>query len=70
MKIAVYESSLTDAQWDVLEPMVPKPSKTGRPPTDRRKIIDAILYIVKGGVQWRLLPHDFQMTLMQLAPVL
>ncbi len=59
MKIAFYESSLTDAQWDVLEPMVPKPSKTGRPPTDRRKIIDAILYIVKGGVQWRLLPHDF-----------
>lgn len=59
MKIAFYESSLTDAQWDVLEPLVPKPSKTGRPPTDRRKIIDAILYIVKGGIQWRLLPNDF-----------
>ena len=59
MKIAFYESSLTDAQWDILEPLVPKPSKTGRPPTDRRKIIDAILYIVKGGVQWRLLPNDF-----------
>lgn len=59
MKIAFYESSLTDAQWDVLEPLVPKPSKTGRPPTDRRKIIDAILYVVKGGIQWRLLPNDF-----------
>jgi putative transposase len=59
MKIAFYESSLTDAQWDILEPLIPKPSKTGRPPTDRRKIIDAILYIVKGGVQWRLLPNDF-----------
>jgi Transposase and inactivated derivatives len=59
MKIAFYESSLTDAQWEVLEPMLPKPSKMGRPPTDRRQIIDAILYIVKGGIQWRLLPHDF-----------
>jgi len=59
MKIAFYESSLTDAQWEVLEPMLPKPSKMGRPPTDRRRIIDAVLYIVKGGIQWRLLPHDF-----------
>jgi len=59
MKIAFYDSSLTDAQWQVLKPMLPKPSKTGRPPIDRREILDAILYIVKGGVQWRLLPHDF-----------
>src|SRR5262245_23694996 len=59
MKFAFYDSSLTDAQWQVLEPMLPKPSKTGRPPVDRRKIIDAILYLVKGGVQWRLLPRDF-----------
>jgi transposase len=59
MKIAFYDSSLTDAQWQVLEPILPKPSKTGRPPIDRRKILDAILYILKCGVQWRSLPHDF-----------
>jgi transposase len=59
MKIAFYESSLTDAQWEVLAPMIPKPSKLGRPWIDRRKIVDAILYIIKGGIQWRLLPHDF-----------
>jgi len=59
MKIAFYDSSLTDGQWQVLEPMLQKPRRTGRPPIDRRKIIDAILYIVKGGVQWRLLPNDF-----------
>ena len=58
MKIAFYETSLTDAQWHVLEPMLPQQKKTGRPPIDRRKIIDAILYIVKGGIQWRLLPQD------------
>src|SRR5205814_5274476 len=59
MKIAFYDSSLTDAQWGMLEPMIPKPSKMGRPPIDRRQIVDAILYIAKGGIQWRLLPHDF-----------
>jgi transposase len=59
MQIAVYDSSLTDAQWAFLQPMLPQPNKRGRPPTDRRRIIDAILYLIKGGIQWRLLPADF-----------
>src|SRR6185503_13627916 len=59
MKIAIYDSNLTDAQWTLLKPMLPPPSKRGRPPTDRRLIIDAILYVVKGGIQWRLLPAGF-----------
>jgi len=59
MKIVFYDSSLTDAQWEVLEPMLPKLKKMGRPPIERRQIVDAVLYIVKGGIQWRLLPHDF-----------
>lgn len=59
MKIAFYQSDLTDAQWALLEPMLPQRRKRGRPPTDCRKVINAILYIVKGGIQWRLLPHNF-----------
>ena len=59
MKNALYETSLTDAQWDFLKPMLPKPAKRGRPPTDRRRILDAILYIVKCGLPWRYLPTDF-----------
>jgi transposase len=59
MKIAVYDSDLTDAQWAVLEPILPKRSPLGRPPTCRRRIVNAILYVVKGGIQWRLLPKDF-----------
>ena len=39
--------------------MLPKPSKRGRPPTDRRRILDAILYVVKCGVPWCYLPTDF-----------
>jgi len=59
MKIAVYDTCLTDAQWVLLQPILPKPSKRGRPPTDRRWVVNAILYVVKGGVQWRLLPIHF-----------
>jgi transposase len=59
MKIAKYDSSLTDAQWAFLKRLLPKPSQRGRPPTDRRVIIDAILYVIKGGIQWRLLPAHF-----------
>ena len=59
MKIAQYDTSLTDEQWALLEPMLPQPKKRGRPPTDRRRVIDAICYILKGGVPWRLLPSDF-----------
>ena len=59
MKNAIYETSLTDAQWAYLKPMLPKPAKRGRPPTDRRWILDAILYVVKCGCPWRYLPTDF-----------
>jgi putative transposase len=59
MKIAKYDTDLTDAQWTFLEPLLPKPRSRGRPPTDRRRVINAILYMIKGGIQWRLLPANF-----------
>jgi putative transposase len=59
MKIANYDTNLTDAQWAYLQPMLPKPAQRGRPPKDRRRIIDAILYLVKCGCPWRYLPADF-----------
>jgi len=54
-----YPSSLTDAQWKQLQRLLPKPSKRGRPPTNRRIIMDAIFYILVGGLQWRMLPVHF-----------
>jgi transposase len=50
VKNAHYESNLTAAQWEFLKPMLPKPARLGRPPTDRRRILDAILYVVKTGI--------------------
>jgi putative transposase len=59
MKNASFETDLTDAQWEYLQPMLPKRKKLGRPPTDRRQVINAILYLLKGGIPWRLLPKNF-----------
>lgn len=59
MQIAIYDTDLTDGQWTVLRPMLPQAGKLGRPATDRRRIIDALLYIAKGGISWRLLPKSF-----------
>ena len=61
---AVYSSSVTDAQWAILEPLSPAPGSTagrgGRPEKHcRRAIVDAILYIVRGGIAWRQLPVQF-----------
>jgi len=59
VKNAIYDTHLTDAQWAYLQPLLPKTAKRGRPATDRRRILDAILYLVKCGCPWRYLPADF-----------
>ena len=54
-----YPTDLSDAQWNVLEPLVPKVKPGGRPLTyPRREILNAILYFKQAGCAWRLLPHD------------
>jgi transposase len=55
-----YPSDLTDAQWEILEPLVP-PVLPGPQPAKytRREILNAILYVNRSGCQWRMLPHDF-----------
>jgi putative transposase len=55
-----YPSDLTDAEWAILEPLVPPPRLGGRPCAHpRREVVDAILYVLRNGVVWRALPHDF-----------
>lgn len=54
-----YSTDLTDAEWAILEPLVPAPKKGGRPARwERREILNAILYALRAGQSWRLLPHD------------
>ena len=60
----MYSSDLTDAQWSQLEPLL-KPSRGNRQAGGRlrkhelRRIVDALLYVVKTGCQWRQLPANF-----------
>ena len=49
---------LTDDQWDLIADIFPAPAKTGRPPKDRRMIMDAILWILRTGSPWRDLPEE------------
>lgn len=54
-----YPSDLTDAQWAILEPLLPKEQLLGRPrKTSLRRVVDAILYRNRNGCTWRALPHD------------
>jgi len=49
---------LTDAQWELIADVFPPPARTGRPRSDRRMIMDAILWIRRTGSPWRDLPEE------------
>ena len=54
-----YSSDLSDEQWQLIEPLLPPPSRWGAPQTvDRREIVNGVLYVNRTGCAWRLLPHD------------
>ena len=55
-----YLSDLTDAEWAILEPLIPPAKPGGRKRSvDIREVINAILYLLRTGCAWRMLPHDF-----------
>ena len=54
-----YETDLTDAEWALIEPLLPPPPEYGRPRFwPMREIMNAIFYVLRGGIAWRLLPRD------------
>jgi putative transposase len=60
MRTPTYPSDLSDEQWALAEPLLPSPPGGGRPPKTRlRDALDAVLYILRSGCQWRYLPKDF-----------
>lgn len=54
-----YKSDLTDAQWQILEPLVPPPKPGGHPRTvNMREVVNGIFYVLRTGCGWEMLPHD------------
>ena len=55
-----YPSDLTDPEWNIIKPLIPKPKNGGRPIKHRRRmILNAIFFVNRSGCQWNMLPKDF-----------
>jgi len=55
-----YPTDLTDEQWHYIREFIPAAKQGGRPRTlDMRMVVNAILYVVVGGIQWRMLPKEY-----------
>ena len=54
-----YSSDLTDAEWQLIMPLLPLHPPTGADPTiSKREIINGIFYVNHSGCAWRAMPHD------------
>jgi len=56
----IYPRDMSDAQWKAIQPLIPPAKWGGRPrDVDMRCIINGILYLVRGGGSWRMLPTEY-----------
>lgn len=57
----VYPTDLTDEQWKIIRPMIPRSPPIGTyREVDMRRIVDGIFYVNRSGCQWRMLPKDYE----------
>ena len=55
-----YPTDLSDEEWSCIEPYLPTPEAPGRLRVHNlREILDAVIYVVRSGCAWRLLPREF-----------
>src|SRR5437870_1609330 len=60
MNEKIYPSDLTDEEWEWIKDLIPAAKSGGRPRTlCMRAVLNAIFYVTKGGIQWRMLPTNF-----------
>lgn len=54
-----YRTDVTDAQWEIMNVLLPAPKSTGRPrKVDLREVVNTLMYQARTGCQWDMLPHD------------
>src|SRR5438132_1775897 len=54
-----FATDLTDAQWSIVAPLLPRPAATGRPRADDRRTLNGILHVLRTGCRWRDLPSRY-----------
>jgi len=56
----IYPTDVTDSQWNHIKDFFPVPKATGRPrEVEFRQIVNAILFLLFTGCQWRFIPRDY-----------
>lgn len=56
----IYPSDLSDSQWNLIKELIPPAKPGGRPRAlDMRQVVNAILYLLMTGIQWRYLPREY-----------
>ena len=55
-----YPSDLSDEEWAILEPLLGRSARRGRPPKwPARRVADAVFYLLRSGCAWRMLPREY-----------
>ena len=54
-----YSTDMSDAEFELIAPLLPATKKRGRKPTDFRVILNALFYMIRVSCPWRLLPKCF-----------
>ena len=60
MNTKLSPTDLSDAEWELITDLIPSPKPGGRHRAlDMRAVVNAIFYVVDGGIKWRMLPHEY-----------
>ena len=60
MTNSAYDTDLTDRQWEIIKDLLPAPKSRGRPrQICLRQVFNALVYLLKSGCQWKLLPKTY-----------
>ncbi len=58
-KLYMKFTEITDRQWDMIEPLLPKPAATGRPRSNDRMVLNGIICVLVSGCRWSEMPKTY-----------